>query len=328
MSSILVRQKPKIVGILNPGVDVFRHSLREPGNDAGTKSKWNDQDDAVFYGAITKYCRGQETKEKVCIGGGSVAILGAIARAKVDGKTAYSVHAHSAIGGSGDAVSDAFYQQAQRLPFRTHIQRRLGHVVGGCVIDLLPNGDSASRGSDRDPIDAYFDGSIGEGANVVVASGKLSTLRLLHKMPEGAKLTYTPSSSDCANEPQKVREHLSARELFLLTLNNKEASGFMGGDTIAKMASRATRYAENVLITAGGDGMYLAQRGGEVTFCRAAPAVGEVVDTTGAGECAHGVVVHGLLQGWLPEDILDSATRACAETVQHIGALGPWQPSL
>ncbi len=317
---ISLEPKPKVVGLLSPGLDVCRFSP-DAHDGAGTKSAWNDNDQAAFFGALNSYEQGVLTNEAVCIGGGSVGIIDYLARTG-----AYDVHAYTVIGEDGDPVSDIFYRQMTALPFTSHVIKKPHHVVGGCVIDLFSHGDSASRGSQRDSIEEYLDPEIGVGADIVVASGKLALLDLLYQMEEGLKLSYTPSHTETIKNPEVVRRKLDERRLFLLAVNKKEADALFGRGSIEKDALEGTQFADNVLVTGGAEGACLAQRGvKEVASCPAVKAK-RIVDTTGAGECAYGATVHGLLQGWDSLDILKSAANACAEVIQYVGALGPRQP--
>lgn len=73
---------------------------------------------------------------------------------------------------------------------------------------------------------------------------------------------------------------------------------------------------EDVLVSAGAEGVIWAQRGG--ALMAESPRV-PVVSTVGAGDTLLAGALHGVLSGWTREHTLRFATALAAESVRHIG---------
>jgi fructokinase len=105
---------------------------------------------------------------------------------------------------------------------------------------------------------------------------------------------------------------LNADELALL------APGHGDPDTRAEdlLADRAL---EALIVTLGGDGARVLTAGGE-RIARPVAAVGDVVDTVGAGDAFSAVTLLGLLRGWDWPTILDRAQHLAGAVVGLRGA--------
>ncbi|MED5803830.1 PfkB family carbohydrate kinase [Gordonia sp. Z-3] len=91
----------------------------------------------------------------------------------------------------------------------------------------------------------------------------------------------------------------------------------------ATVEQKAARVAEHtnapVIVTLGGDGALVVEPGGETTALRAL-AVGEVKDTTGAGDTFNGVLAHALAAGLPLLSAITQGVAAASLSVRHVGA--------
>ncbi len=111
--------------------------------------------------------------------------------------------------------------------------------------------------------------------------------------------------------------HLLLEMTDICIVARQFAFAFSGAEDVETAAARLLRTGpEIVVITAGKEGSWVFSKGGD-RFHQAAYEIGQVVDTTGAGDAYHGAFLHGLATG------LD--VRGCAALASAVAAMNTTQ---
>lgn len=115
------------------------------------------------------------------------------------------------------------------------------------------------------------------------------------------------------------------RSIDILKLNLAEArtlSGVASDDPQAMADYLHDRGCETIYITLGADGVYFSTED-DRGYKRPNINDKSVLNVTGAGDAFVAGIVHGRLQGWDSEKILDSAGIAAQITLEHDGTISP-----
>jgi fructoselysine 6-kinase len=137
----------------------------------------------------------------------------------------------------------------------------------------------------------------------------------LERFAARTKLSYDFSTKREAEHRERVAPHC--------WLASVSASDLPPGDTVSLMKSVAAHGPSWVLATRGSEGAMLSN--GNSIYSVSATQV-EVVDTLGAGDTFIARVLVGLLEGELPQSLLQAAADAAAQTCTYLGAVGYGAP--
>lgn len=311
----------EVIGFGAAALDFYRpHGEVGPDYMPGQKVGWTEHDQAALSGLM----QGGHERH---VGGNALNVLAYLSR-----QGTYQGVGFASVLGAGCEVSDQILKHIDRLGIDTRLVQSVeGYRPSVSIVER--NGDRMIRGRPRDPMQDYITVDLIEAATqsarlVVVASLKNADLteQVFDLSPQDTPLSYNPGSSEVQAYPDLLRKVMEARNPSLLAVNETEIAQLLGESEkkrslteLAGLASKATYFADVVLCTAGTDGAILVGEGEPV--CR---GVEEVVpiDTLGAGDRAHAVTIHGLMQGWSHTDILAQAAASTAQVVQHTGAHG------
>jgi sugar/nucleoside kinase (ribokinase family) len=234
-----------------------------------------------------------------------------------------------------DETSAAIERAFQRIGLDYSGTRNPEYHPSVSIIERA-DGDRMVRGRPRTPLDDFItDRQISlatSRAHVVVAASLKSAQladRIFSATPDEAFVSYNPGSSEF-NDPSALEEVMATRRPDLLALNDEELAMLFGVDPATvtpelatQMATEASvRFAHNVLCTLGKHGLLLANSGSVTRGAAQIVPTERVVDTLGAGDRAHAVVLDGLLAGRKHDVILHTAAISTAHLVQHVGAHG------
>ena len=135
----------------------------------------------------------------------------------------------------------------------------------------------------------------------------------------GREVAFTASESVCL--PGRREGFLSMIEsggIDLLFLNEHEAQALTGASDLAETMSTLSRQVPTLVITRGAKGAFGIE-GGETVEIPAAP-VGQVVDTTGAGDLFAAGFLTARCMGHGMRKCLETGAIAAAEIISHFGA--------
>jgi len=311
----------EIVGFGAAALDFYRPE-GEVGRDydPGKKVGWTDQDEVLL---DTLMYDGSERH----VGGNVLNVLAYLARQKM-----YRGIGFVSVLGADCEVSNQIYDHIGRLGIDTRYLQRIVDYKPSVGIVERSFGDRMLRGRPRGPMPDYIhEGHITSavnGSGLVVAASLKSialTRRIFESTPERTPISYNPGSSEFRDYPEELIRLMQSRQPHLLALNETEIAQLYATDSpdtlsaLAALAERATTLADYVLCTAGKDGVVLASAGDSIH----GPAqMVEPVDTLGAGDRAHAVTIHGLMQAHPPERIVEEVARSTAHVVSHTGAHG------
>ncbi|ADO72310.1 1-phosphofructokinase [Stigmatella aurantiaca] len=216
-------------------------------------------------------------------------------------------------------MRDAFI----RVPGETRINAKVSEA-GGRVTDL--NGPGLRiPGHALEALNARV-GTLLSGQEAVVISGSLppnvtpaQLASLITAIRERGVSVWLDTSGPA------LTSGLAARPTGIKP-NENELAGWAGQplETPEARLQAALRLnaegIEDVLVSAGSEGVLWAQRGSAL---EATPPRVAVLSTVGAGDTLLAGTLHGLLSGWPRERTLRFATALAAESVRHVGVGDP-----
>lgn len=311
----------EVIGFGAAALDFYRPlGAVGPDYEPGKKVGWTEEDQAslgeMMYDGSERH-----------VGGNALNVLAYLSR-----QESYRNIGFVSVLGSECEVSDQIYEHINRLGIDTS-RLILAHGYNPSVsIVERDAGDRMVRGRPRGLMPDYIEDehikSSVAGSGLVVAASLKSpelTRQIFELTPDDTPISYNPGSSEFRDYPEELRRIMELRRPHLLALNETEIAQLYGVDApsgpkeLTALAERATGLADFVLCTAGKDGIVLASAGDSIH----GPArMVEPVDTLGAGDRAHAVAIHGLMQGANPEEIVDKVARSTAQVVSHRGAHG------
>lgn len=134
---------------------------------------------------------------------------------------------------------------------------------------------------------------------------------------QGAIVALDPSSAGFIGDLGAERFRDVVRGVDVLLPNRDEGRVLSGESDPERAALALTEIAETVVLTAGGDGAYVAIRGRGVEHVP--PQIAALVDPTGAGDAFDAGVIAGL---WRGEDAVTAARGAVQVAARAVASLG------
>ncbi len=139
----------------------------------------------------------------------------------------------------------------------------------------------------------------------------------------GLRTSLDVVTSPAMSHPEPLWPVLPQVDVFFCNLH--EGRRLTGESTPAAIAAALrTRGAATVIVKLGSEGCYLADEHGARRL--PAPAVSEVVDTTGAGDAFAAGYIAAALQGASPPEAAAYANRIGAQAVTALGAVAAFPP--
>jgi len=190
-------------------------------------------------------------------------------------------------------------------------QRTMNTHLGACV-DLTPDD------IDADLVAAsaitYLEGYLFDPPLAQDAFRKAATIA----REAGRKVALTLSDSFCVHRYRDAFKALIRDHVDILFANESEIEALYGSTGIAAAADDLAAQLDVAAITMSARGSLIARRAERVAI-PAAP-IGELVDTTGAGDLYAAGVLHGLSRGLPLAQCGRLGSLAAAEVIQHYGA--------
>ena len=135
----------------------------------------------------------------------------------------------------------------------------------------------------------------------------------------GRKVAFSLSDRFCVDRHREgFRSLIDGGRIDILFANEAEVLSLTGVPHLETAVAAVAPKVETLVVTRGAHGA-LATRGGERADVAAEP-VGEVVDTTGAGDLFASGFLYGTAKGKSLADSLKLGAIAAAEIIQHYGA--------
>jgi sugar/nucleoside kinase (ribokinase family) len=190
-------------------------------------------------------------------------------------------------------------------------QRTMNTHLGACV-------DLTSADIDADLVAAsaitYLEGYLFDPPAAKEAFRKASTIA----RQAGRKVALTLSDSFCVHRYKDEFKALIADHVDILFANDDEIEALYGSRDIQAAANDLAGQVDVVAITLGSQGSLIAS--GEGRYEVPAAPIGELVDTTGAGDLYAAGVLYGLSRHLPFAECGRLGSIAASEVIQHYGA--------
>ena len=311
-------KKYDVLGIGNSIVDILsfveddflaRHGFRK-----GVMTLVDDEKAAAIYDDL-----GQTTE----ISGGSAANTCA-GIAALGGKAAFIGRVHD------DELGKIFSHDLNSVgvdfssPLATD-----GKTTARCLVMVTPDADRSMAtylGACTELDDNYIDESLIADAKIVYIEGYLwdeeQAINAIKKAislakENGAEVAFTLSDPFCVSRHQKEFLELLP-QIDILFCNEEEANAMFNVDRFDKAIPRFTETTKLTAMTRGEHGSVVISADGVESV--AASEIGELVDTTGAGDLYAAGFLHSYAQGKPLAECAAQGSEAAGKIIQQLGA--------
>jgi sugar/nucleoside kinase (ribokinase family) len=206
-----------------------------------------------------------------------------------------------------------------------------GPPTGRCLILVTPDGQrtmNTSPGASHELNTDALDRDLIASASILFLEGYLfgpekpraammEAIRIAHSA--GRRVAFTLSESVCiAGRKESFGRMIDSGGVDLLFCNEDEALQLTGRTDLKTALTELSIKVQTLVVTKGPDGATAIENGERISI-PAAP-VGEVVDTTGAGDLFAAGFLAARCKGASLERCLWTGAIAAAEVIQHYGA--------
>lgn len=329
-----------IVGIGAPSNDLYLpEGIVWPGYEPGEKREFGDQDYKLLDAYDTEAQHIPEDQRLIRRKGGNMlntaaawqawgrrTRLGGVMAPKGD-PTSDEIRAHLEAFGIEDATLEI-----PDYVVSTGVIMRGKDPETGKILDREVRG--IPRGPMREHLTDEAIANMTEGASFIsLASLKDPVLneRVLRRAKDlGVPTSVNFGSSEFKTHPDKIREISDPETVTVLALNETELSKVFKESKAPteQLAARASNVmAKYVLATMGEEGAAFAHNGDVMSVPVAPLGKRKVIDTLGAGDRAHALVVHHLLNGAPLEKIPEVVVEGTIDVITALGAHGDLTPN-
>ena len=232
-----------------------------------------------------------------------------------------------------DAFGEFFTREIQAnnvIPCLTKDQGN--QVTGSCIILVTDDGERtmnsyAGAAGQVSVADIERHKVVIQSAQVLLMAGyhfnSASTRDALNHAAAIAKdaktaVAFTVASERCITDNRsEMMKFLTDGKVQILFANEGETKTLANTDDFEKSVGIVSQLCETVVMTCGADGAVVAHKGDIIRI--PAEEIGELVDTTGAGDQFSAGFLYGYTHGFSMKDSARLGGMSSAEVIQHMG---------